>query len=187
MNFHATPIRGAYVIELDRQNDDRGYFARAFCREEFAARGLRTDIVQANTSLSRRRHTLRGLHYQLPPAAEVKIVRCTRGAVHDVILDLRRSSATFGKHFGMELSADNGRGLYVPEGFAHGYLTLTDNAEVFYLVTAAYRGDCERGIRWDDPKFAIDWPARPAVISEKDAALPDFDEAWHLGADARQP
>lgn len=181
MIFNETPLKGAYVIDLDKRGDDRGFFARAFCVREFAEHGLTTRIVQANNSLSAQKGTLRGMHYQLAPKAETKIVRCVRGAFLDVVLDLRQGSPTFGQSFGAELSADNRRMMYVPKGFAHGFLTLTDNAEAFYFVDEFYSPEHERGVRWDDPRFQISWPARPAAISDKDRAHRDFDPAWHLG------
>ena len=182
MIFHETPLAGAFVIELEKRGDDRGFFARAFCEREFAAHGLSTRFVQANDSLSAKRGTLRGLHYQLAPKAEAKLVRCLRGALLDVVLDLRPGSPTFGKSYGAELTADNRRMMYVPKGFAHGFLTLADDTEAFYLVDEFYGPEQERGVRWNDPAFAIAWPFEPAVVSDKDRAHRDFDRAWHLGA-----
>ena len=180
MRFVPTPLAGAAVIELDKREDERGFFARVFCEREFAEAGLDTRFVQINNSLSKDRGTLRGMHYQLGEAAEVKVVRCIRGALWDAILDLRPGSATFGRGFGAELSAENRRMMYVPRGFAHGFLTLEEDTEALYLVTAFYAPERERGIRWNDPRFAIDWPAAPQVISDKDARQCDFDPAWHL-------
>jgi dTDP-4-dehydrorhamnose 3,5-epimerase len=180
MIFRDTGIPGSFVIELEPRADARGSFARAFCRREFAAAGLTTEIAQINTSFNHARATLRGMHYQLPPHAETKVVRCVRGAIFDVVLDVRPGSATFGQSYGTELSAENGRMMYVPKGFAHGYLTLADASEVFYLVDEFYAPDRERGIRWDDPRFAIRWPFEPTLVSDKDAAFPVFDPAWHL-------
>lgn len=180
MLFHETPLAGAYVIELEKRGDDRGFFARAFCRNEFEKASLSTTIAQINNSLSVDLGTLRGMHYQLPPHAETKIVRCIRGALWDCILDLRPGSATFGKWFGETLSADNRKMMYVPKGFGHGLVTLEPNTEAFYLVDEFYSPASERGIRWDDPKFGICWPAEPRVISEKDATHRDFDPSWHL-------
>ena len=182
MIFTETPLEGAYLIDLEKRGDDRGFFARAFCVREFAEHGLSTQIVQANNSLSARKGTLRGMHYQLAPRAETKIVRCIRGALHDIILDLRRDSPTFGQTFGVELSAENRHMLYVPKGFAHGFITLVDDTEAFYLVDESYAPESERGVRWDDPYFAIPWPAQPTVISDKDRNYRDFDPAWHLRA-----
>jgi dTDP-4-dehydrorhamnose 3,5-epimerase len=180
MRFHSTPLAGAYVIELDKREDERGFFARLFCEREFAEAGLETRFVQINNSLSRDRFTLRGMHYQLGEAAEVKLVRCVNGALWDAILDLRSGSATFGQSFGAELSADNHHMMYVPRGFAHGFLTLTEDVEALYLVSAFYAPERERGVRWNDPRFAIRWPAEPRVISDKDRNQRDFNPAWHL-------
>jgi dTDP-4-dehydrorhamnose 3,5-epimerase len=180
MRFHSTPLAGAYVIELDKREDERGFFARLFCEREFAEAGLETRFVQINNSLSRDRFTLRGMHYQLGEAAEVKLVRCVNGALWDAILDLRSGSATFGQSFGAELSADNHHMMYVPRGFAHGFLTLTEDVEALYLVSAFYAPERERGVRWNDPRFAIRWPAKPRIISDKDRNQRDFNPAWHL-------
>jgi dTDP-4-dehydrorhamnose 3,5-epimerase len=182
MKFHPTPLLGAHIIELERRGDDRGFFARCFCEREFAEAGLETRFVQVNNSLSSKKGTLRGLHYQLAPAAEVKLVRCVRGALWDAIVDLRPDSATFGKWYGVELSAENRLMIYVPRGFAHAILTLDDDTEAFYLVSAFYAPELERGLRWNDPRFAIEWPAKPAEISPKDANWPDFDPV-HRGVD----
>jgi dTDP-4-dehydrorhamnose 3,5-epimerase len=180
MRFTPTPLDGAYVIDLDPHGDARGFFARAFCEREFAEIGLETRFVQMNNSLSAQRGTLRGMHYQLAPAAEVKLVRCIKGALWDAIIDLRPGSASFGRWFGTELSADNRRMLYAPRGFAHGFVTLADDTEAFYLVSAFYAPERERGVRWNDPRFAIDWPLAPSVISDKDRDRPDFDPAINL-------
>jgi dTDP-4-dehydrorhamnose 3,5-epimerase len=181
LRFGETPLPGAYTIDLEPRSDERGFFARFFCEAEFGAQGLETRFVQINNSLSRDRGTLRGMHYQLEPSAEVKVLRAISGALWDVILDLRPGSETFGRHFGAELTAENRRMMYVPRGFAHGFLTLAPDTETLYLVSASYDPERERGIRYDDPRFAIDWPAEPAVVSEKDRTHPDFDEAFHLG------
>ncbi len=181
MIFTETPLPGAYVVDLEKRGDDRGFFARAFCEREFEAHGLVTRFVQVNDSLSAKRGTLRGMHYQLAPNAETKMVRCIRGALYDQILDLRRDSRTFGKSYGLELSAENGRMLYVPKGFAHGFVTLTDDVEAFYFADEFYAPELERGVRWNDPRFDLRWPVQPVVISEKDAKHRDFDPAWHLG------
>jgi len=180
MRFVPTPLDGAFVIELDKREDDRGFFARLFCEREFATAGLDTQFVQINNSLSKDKGILRGMHYQLSEAAEVKVVRCVKGALWDAILDLRPGSASFGQSFGAELSGENRRMMYVPRGFAHGFLTLEEDTEAFYLVTAFYAPESERGVRWNDPRFSISWPAEPVVISEKDARQRDFDPAWHL-------
>ena len=182
MIFNETPLAGAYVIDLEKRGDERGFFARVFCENEFADHGLVTRIAQANNSLSAKKGTLRGLHYQLHPRAEVKIVRCTRGSMLDLILDLRKDSPTFGQYFSTELSVESHRMLYVPKGFAHSFITLEDNTEAFYLVDEFYAPEFERGVRWNDPEFGIRWPMEPVVLSEKDANYPDFDPAWHLGS-----
>jgi dTDP-4-dehydrorhamnose 3,5-epimerase len=181
MIFQETPLPGAFVIDLEKRGDDRGFFARAFCEKEFGAKGLVTRFVQVNNSLSAQRGTLRGMHYQLAPFAETKLVRCIRGALWDVILDLRQGSPTFGRSFGAEISAENRRMMYVPKGFAHGFVTLADDTEAFYFVDEFYAPQHERGVRWDDPRFRIAWPVAPAVLSDKDRAHRDFDPAWHLG------
>jgi dTDP-4-dehydrorhamnose 3,5-epimerase len=177
MRFTPTPVDGAVVIDLEPHTDERGLFARTFCTETFAAEGLEGGFVQANTSFSHAKGTLRGLHYQLAPSAEAKLVRCVRGALWDVVLDLRPASPSVGRWYGTELTADNRRALYVPQGCAHGFLTLTDGVEALYQVTAAYDPARERGVRWDDPRFAIAWPASPMLMSERDRSHPDFDPA----------
>jgi dTDP-4-dehydrorhamnose 3,5-epimerase len=180
MTFNETPLRGAYLIDLEKRGDERGFFARAYCEREFAEHQLATRFVQMNNSLSAQGGTLRGMHYQLAPKAETKLVRCVRGALYDVILDLRKESPTFGKSFGAELTAENRRMMYVPKGFAHGLVTLTDDAEALYLVDEFYAPEQERGIRWNDPRFGIKWPIQPVVVSDKDRAHRDFDPGWHL-------
>jgi dTDP-4-dehydrorhamnose 3,5-epimerase len=179
MKFHETPLQGAQLIELERRGDDRGFFARYFCEREFAAAGLQTRFVQINNSLSEKKGTLRGLHYQLPPAAEVKIVRCVRGALWDVIVDLRPDSPTFKKWFGAELNADNRLMMYVPRGYAHAIVTLTVSTEAIYLVSAFYTPEQERGLRWNDPAIGIEWPIEPTEISSKDAQWPDLNSTFH--------
>jgi len=179
MIFHRTPLEGAFLIEPEKRGDARGFFARIFCEREFAEAGLETRFVQANNSLTAQRGTLRGFHYQLPPAAEVKLVRCIAGAIHDVIVDLRPDSPSFGRSFGAELSATNRLMMYVPRGFAHGFVTLTEDAEAFYLVSAAYAPELERGLRFDDPWIGAEWPVAPQELSAKDAAWPAFDPAFH--------
>lgn len=174
MNFAETKLHGAFVIDLQRAADSRGFFARTFCRREFAEHGLNPAVAQCNTSFNRTAGTLRGMHYQLEPFREVKLVRCISGAIHDVIIDLRPTSPTYRAWAGFDLSAENHRTLYVPEGFAHGYLTMADNTEVFYQVSEFYQPGHERGIRWNDPAFAISWPITPQIISPKDASHPDF-------------
>jgi len=180
MKFHPSPIPGVFVIEPEPRGDERGFFARTFCEKEFAAAGLETKYPQVNNSFSVQKGTLRGMHYQLAPAQEVKVVRCIRGRLYDVALDLREGSPTFGKHFGTELTAENRHMMYVPRGFAHGFLTLEENTEAIYLVSNFYSADRERGVRWNDPRFNIRWPAAPQVLSDKDAKHRDFDPAFHL-------
>lgn len=180
MKFIPTGLEGAYTIELEKREDERGFFARAFCVNEYKAAGLDPAIVQINNSLSVEKGTLRGMHYQLAPKAETKIVRCIKGSLYDVIVDLRKDSPTFLKWFGAELSAENRRTMYVPKGFAHGFITLEPNTEAFYLVTEFYAPDRERGIKYNDPKLGIKWPIEPTVVSDKDLKHPDFNEAYHL-------
>jgi len=180
MIFNQTPLPGAYTIELERRGDARGFFARVFCEREFAQHGLVTHFVQVNNSTSAERGTLRGMHYQLMPKAETKLVRCIRGALLDVILDLRADSPTFGKSFGAELSAENRRMMYVPKGFAHGFLTLEPDTEAFYFVDEFYAPEQERIVRYDDPRFGIEWPSAATVMSDKDRNARDFDPSYHL-------
>jgi dTDP-4-dehydrorhamnose 3,5-epimerase len=173
--FTPTKLEGAFVIELDRIQDDRGFFARAFCRDEFVKHHLNPNVDQCNVAVNKQRGILRGMHFQRQPHAEVKLVRCTRGAIFDVIIDLRPQSATFTKWIGVDLSEDNQKMLYIPEGFAHGYQTLTDVAEIFYQVSAPYAPAYESGVRWDDPVFNIQWPDTPnRIISPKDQGWADF-------------
>jgi dTDP-4-dehydrorhamnose 3,5-epimerase len=172
MIFQETRLKGAFIVELERREDDRGFFARAFCSREFDQHGLRSRVAQANVSFSARKGTLRGMHYQIPPASEPKFVRCTRGAVWDVIIDMRPDSPTYLQHLAVELSADNHRALFVPDMFAHGNQALTDAVELFYLVGEFYAPGCERGVRYDDPAVGIQWPLPVTVISEKDATWP---------------
>ena len=167
-----TELAGAFIIDLERLCDERGFFARTWCEEEFAAQGIELSPLQSNMSSNPTKGTLRGLHYQVAPHQEAKLVRCTRGAIYDVIVDMREGSATFGEWIGVELTADNCRQLYVPAGFAHGFLTLADNTDVTYQVSARYAPGAERGLRWDDPAFAIRWPAEPQLISTKDRTHP---------------
>lgn len=175
MIFHATPLPGAYVIDLERMEDERGFFARTWCSREFAEHGLNPRLVQCNVSFNRRRATWRGMHYQIGPHEEAKLVRCTRGAVHDVIADLRPDSATFRQHFAVELSAENRRMLYIPERIAHGFITLDDNTEVFYQMSEFYSAESARGFRWDDPSFGIRLPHEIAVISDRDLKCGNFE------------
>ena len=179
MKFTSTPLQGAYLINLEKRGDDRGFFARFFCEQEFKRQGLIQHFVQINNSLTARSGTMRGMHYQLPPAAEVKVVRCLSGSFYDVILDLRPDSPTFKKWFGAELTAKNRTMMYVPKGFAHGFVTLEEDTEALYLVSAFYDPDQERGLRYNDPHFDIHWPIKPVEVSEKDQKWPDFDSAFH--------
>jgi dTDP-4-dehydrorhamnose 3,5-epimerase len=175
MKFTPTSIPGAFLIEQTPHGDDRGFFGRAWCSEEFQAHGLNGMFVQCNDSFSAVRGTLRGLHYQAAPHGEAKLMRCIRGAIFDVILDLRHESSTRHRWFGARLSAENRHMLYVPEGCAHGYLTLEDNTEVLYPVTHTYAPAAERGVRWNDPAFDIEWPnVGTLVISAKDRSWPDY-------------
>jgi len=172
MRFLPTPIAGAWLVEPEARADARGSFARLWCRDDFAAQGLRADFVQSNASFNVQKGTLRGLHYQVAPALEAKLVRCTRGAVFDLVLDLRRDSPTYRRWYGARLSADNGRMLYVPEGCAHGCQSLEDNTEILYMASAYYAPGEARGVRYDDPVFAISWPLEVASISDQDRNWP---------------
>lgn len=174
MIFSETQLKGAYLIALEKREDSRGFFARGWCQREFEDHQLTARIVQSNISLSWTKGTLRGMHYQVAPYAEAKVVRCTRGAIFDVIIDLRPESATYRRWLGVELTADNYRMLFVPEGFAHGFLTLEDHTEVTYHVSQFYTPEAERGVRWNDPAFNIRWPAPVVVISDKDSRWPDY-------------
>ena len=180
MKFTETPLHGAFVINLEPRGDDRGWFSRFFCEREYDQHSLCRDIVQINNSFSKYKGTLRGMHYQLAPKGEDKVVRCVRGAFLDVIVDVRKDSPTFLQHFGIELTAENRTMLYVPKGFAHGFLTLTDDTEAFYLVTEFYSPQHERGLRYNDPKLGIQWPFAPTVISDKDLKHPDYNPDIHL-------
>lgn len=177
MKFTPTPLKDAHVLELEERRDDRGFFARTFCAREFEEHGLKPTVVQCNVSCNFKKGTMRGMHYQLPPASETKLVRCTRGAIYDVIIDLRPESPSYLRHFGVELTDRNRLALYVPDLFAHGYLALTDDAEVIYQVGEYYTPGYERGIRFDDPAFNIEWPEPIVVISEKDQSWPAFEPA----------
>ncbi len=174
MKFLPTQLQDAYLIEHEFIEDDRGFFARTFCQKEFAQKGLNPNLVQCNLSYNRKKGTLRGMHYQLQPAAEAKCVRCIKGAVYDVIIDLRPSSATFKKWQSFLLNEENRHILYVPEGFAHGFQTLVDHAELFYQMSMFFVPDLARGIRWNDPFFAISWPIPSPILSQKDQTYPDF-------------
>jgi dTDP-4-dehydrorhamnose 3,5-epimerase len=174
MIFEPTRIAGLVVVDLERHVDERGFFARTWCAEECAAAGLPDRLAQCSVSWNRSRHTLRGLHWQAAPYPEAKLVRCTLGRILDVVIDLRSESRTYLDHFAVELSSGNGRAVFVPSGLAHGFLTLADETEVLYQMDASYVAEAARGVRWDDPAFAIDWPAAPAVISDRDRTYPDF-------------
>ncbi len=174
MIFNETKLKGAFIIDLERHQDERGFFARTFCRKELEANGLIADVAQANMSLSKTRGTLRGMHYQKSPFEETKLVRCTKGAIYDAIIDLRPDSPSYKEWMGVELTADNYRMLFVPKNFAHGFISLTEDAEVTYMVSQFYSPGSELGIRWNDPLIGIQWPIDVQVISEKDASWPDF-------------
>jgi len=169
MIFTETKLKGAYLIDVDKHEDERGFFARSWCTDEFERHGLNPRLVQCNISFNKKLGTLRGLHYQSSPYQEAKLVRCTMGALYDVIIDLRSDSSSFKKWFSVELTAQNRRSLYVPEGFAHGFQTLVDDTEVFYQMSEFFHPECARGVRWDDPAFGIVWPISNAIISKKDA------------------
>jgi dTDP-4-dehydrorhamnose 3,5-epimerase len=180
MRFIETELSGAYIVELEPRGDERGFFARTFDAKLFEQHGMNPFIAQANMSQNIRKGTLRGMHYQLPPATETKFIRCTKGAIHDVIIDMRPDSPTYRRHVGVDLTEDNRRSLYVPGMFAHGFQTLADDTEVSYLVSEFYTPGMERGLRHDDPEFGIEWPLPVSVISEKDAAWPLFAEQLEL-------
>jgi dTDP-4-dehydrorhamnose 3,5-epimerase len=177
MQFLQTPLAGAWVVELDLLGDERGWFARTFDAEEFRARGMNADVVQCNASFNARRDTLRGMHYQTAPHGESKLVRCVRGAIFDVAVDLRPGSEMYCRWHSVELSAENGHSLYIPAGLAHGFQTLVDDCEVLYQMGHRYVPDAARGVRFDDPAFGIRWPALQGerVVSERDASYPDFE------------
>ncbi len=181
MIFSETTLAGSFVIELEPVRDDRGFFARSWCTKEFREKGLAPDVRQANISFNKQAGTLRGMHYQAPPFAETKVVSCTKGAIFDVVVDLRRNSPTFLQWFGVTLTSSNRKALYVPKSFAHGFLTLEDETEVSYLMSECYSQPHARGVRWDDPLFKIDWPRDPIVLSARDrqyrdAVVQDFAE-----------
>lgn len=174
MIFNQTKLEGAYLIELDKHEDERGFFARTWCQQEFRDNGLNTNVAQTSISFNKHAGTLRGMHFQVEPYEETKLVRCTRGALHDVIIDLRTGSQTYRQWMAAELSADNYRMLYIPADFAHGFITLEDNTEATYLISDPYVPDSASGIRWDDPAFDIKWPRAIEVISDRDLEWPDF-------------
>lgn len=180
MNFHDTKLAGVFEIHLDAKPDERGFFARSWCQEEFEEHGLNPKLVQCNVSFNTRKGTLRGMHYQAAPYPEAKLVRCTRGAIYDVVVDLRPNSPTFKQWIGAELTGTERNMLYIPEGCGHGFLTLKDETEVFYQMSEFYHPESARGVRWDDPAFQIVWPAEVQVISERDRTYPNFEEAHCL-------
>jgi dTDP-4-dehydrorhamnose 3,5-epimerase len=177
MIFLETELKGAFIIETEKLVDERGFFARSFCVREFEQHGLTPRFVQCNISFNHAKGTLRGMHYQREPFGETKLVRCTRGAIYDVIIDLRIDSPTFKAYFGIRLDEDNRRMLYIPKGVAHGFLTLEDNSEIFYQMSEFYSPQHAAGFRWNDASFGIQWPSKVAVISERDRAYPDFESA----------
>jgi dTDP-4-dehydrorhamnose 3,5-epimerase len=185
MIFRETKIAGAFVVELERRIDNRGSFARAWCAREFEQRGLNPRLVQCNVSANERSGTLRGMHYSVPPHAETKLVRCVRGAVYDVLLDLRPGSPSGRMWFAEMLTADNGLALYIPEGVAHGYQTMQDGSDVLYHVSEFYDRDCDRAVRWNDPAFGIQWPPAERILSERDRTCPDFGDGGAPGTKAR--
>jgi dTDP-4-dehydrorhamnose 3,5-epimerase len=173
--FHETKLKGAYLIEPERFEDQRGFFARSFSQEEFLAHGLGARFVEAAISFNRKRHTVRGMHFQTAPHAQAKLVRCTHGAIYDVLIDLRPESKTYKQWFAQQLTAENRLMLYIPEGFAHGFQTLEDETEVFYQLTEKYAPASERGVRWNDPAFAIPWlETEQVIINERDRQFPDY-------------
>jgi len=174
VKFQQTPLAGAFVVEPEPLADERGFFARTFCANQFAQAGLAAEVAQCSVSFNQKKGTLRGMHYQRAPHGEAKLIRCTRGAIYDVILDLRRDSPTFRSWIATELSADNRKALFIPEGFAHGFQTLFDATEVYYQISVDYVPAASEGVRWDDPAFQIEWPEMPLIISERDRSFSDF-------------
>lgn len=174
MRFMETKLKGAFIIEPEKKEDERGFFARVWCQREFEEHGLNSRLVQCNVSFNKKRGTLRGMHYQVAPFAEAKLVRCTRQVIFDVIIDLRPDSSTFKKHISVVLSADEHKMLYIPEGLAHGFQTLEDNAEVFYQMSEFYSPEQARGVRWNDPAFGIVWPIADPIMLARDRNYPDF-------------
>jgi dTDP-4-dehydrorhamnose 3,5-epimerase len=172
LKFTETKLKGTYIIEPELLTDERGFFARSWCQKEFTERGLNPNLVQCNISFNLKKGTLRGMHYQTKPYEEAKLVRCTTGAIHDVIIDLRPESSTFKQWVAVELTAENRKMLYIPEGIAHGFQTLVDNTEVFYQMSEFYHPDLARGIRWNDPELSLEWPLKEFIISEKDTSYP---------------
>jgi len=175
MIFQETKLQGVFEIHLEPKSDERGFFARAWCQEEFESKGLNPRLVQCSISFNSRKGTLRGMHYQAPPYAETKVVRCTKGAIYDVVVDLRVDSATYKNWIAVLLTATNRNMVYVPEGCGHGFLTLEDGSEIFYQMSEFYNAESARGVRWDDPAFQIAWPEKVEVISERDQGYPNFE------------
>lgn len=174
MIFTESPVKGAFLMDLEPREDERGFFARTWCEQECGERGMNLHVAQCNVSFNKKTGTLRGLHYQGAPFEEAKLVRCTRGSIYDVVVDLRPASPTFKRHLAVVLSAGNRRALYVPEGCAHGFQTLEDDTEVFYQMSAPYSADHARGVRWNDPAFGIAWPAAERIMADRDRTYPDF-------------
>jgi dTDP-4-dehydrorhamnose 3,5-epimerase len=174
MIFRETTLKGAYIVDIERREDDRGFFARSWCRREFDAHGLNSHLAQCNISFNIKKWTLRGMHYQTKPFEEAKLIRCTMGSLYDVIVDLRRDSPSYKKYLNVNLTPDNRTMLYVPEGFAHGFLTLEDHTEVHYQMSEYFAPDSARGFRWNDPAFGIEWPSEVKIISDRDRNYPDF-------------
>ncbi len=179
MKYQATAVEGAFVVSLEPRGDERGFFSRVFCADEFGRQGLEASVAQVNTSVSAHAGTLRGMHYQVAPHGEAKLVKCIRGSVFDVVVDLRKDSPTYGRWAGETLSAENRLMMYAPKGCAHGFLTLEDGTEMLYTASTPYQGAAERILRWDDPRFAVVWPRSPAVLSPKDQDAADYDPALH--------
>jgi len=177
MIFSETKLKGAFIIDVEPREDERGFFARSWCENEFKQHGLNSRFAQCNISFNKKRGTLRGMHYQVAPFAEAKVVRCTMGAIYDVIIDLREDSPTFKQWLSVELTAENRRALYVPEDFAHGFQTLVDNTEVFYQMSEFYHPECAHGVRWDDPTFGVAWPVQSVMIHGKDNDWKLFSES----------
>jgi dTDP-4-dehydrorhamnose 3,5-epimerase len=186
MLIKETSIPGCHLIELEKRGDSRGFFARQFCQKELEEVGIEFQLAQANTSFSADKGTLRGLHYQLSPSQETKIIRCIRGSIWDCVLDIRPDSPKFGSWIGVELTSENRTGILVPKGCAHGFLSLSEDSEILYLVDEFYDPDRERGVRWNDPRFDIGWPFEPTVISERDQNHPDFSPEHHLDTKTAQ-
>jgi dTDP-4-dehydrorhamnose 3,5-epimerase len=174
MIFETLALPGAFIVRPEPIADERGFFARTFCREEFVAQGLNPNLAQCSVSFNKRRGTLRGMHYQKAPHEEDKLVRCTMGAIYDVLVDIRPGSPTFRRWSGVELSAENRTAVYIPKGFAHGFFTLSDDTEVFYQMSEPFQPECAAGVRWNDPAFGVSWPADVRVISDRDQAYPNF-------------